>query len=354
MKKKLIALSALAACSVAAQAQTSVTLFGLVDTTVRYATNENAAGDNKLQMTDGVLTGSRWGLRGVEDLGGGMKALVTLESGFAPDTANMLQGGRLFGRQGFVGLEGDFGKVLFGRQYTLGHDTLASFEAFGFANNSIVGYQGGPYTGLRHDNMVKYAKAVGPVNLTAGYTFGETAGNTTANSARAVSATYTGGPLYLGAVYQQTHNVTSAFFNAVAAAQASKQTVWGVGGTYQFQPVKVYLGYTNSKLDVANYKNDVFYASFNYQLTPALQLLGTLHHDKLERTNNAGPDGKRLTSALMLDYFLSKRTDVYVEVDYTKVKDGWVGLANNAGLGSGNLFGNDNRAGVMVGIRHRF
>lgn len=354
MKKTLIALAALAACSAAAQAQTSVTLYGLVDTTVRYSTNENAAGDNKFQMADGVLTGSRWGLRGTEDLGGGTKAVVTLESGFAPDTAGMLQGGRLFGRQGFVGLDGGFGKVLFGRQYTLGHDTLASFEAFGFANNAIVGYQGGPYTGLRHDNMIKYSKAFGEVTVNAGYTFGEVAGDTKANSAKAVSATYASGPLYLGAVYQATENVTSAFFNAVGAAQASKQTVWGLGGTYQFAPAKVYLGYTNSKLDVANYKNDVVYASFNYQLTGATQLLGTVHYDKLSRTSNAGADGKRLTTALMLDHYLSKRTDVYVEVDYTKVKDGWVGLANNAGLGSGNLFGNDSRAGVMVGVRHKF
>ena len=350
MKKKLIALAALAACS-AAQAQTNVTLYGLVDTTVRYSTNENAAGDNKLQMTDGVLTGSRWGVRGVEDLGGGTKAMVTLESGFAPDSGAMLQGGRLFGRQGYVGLEGDYGRLLLGRQYTIGHDVLASFEAFAFANNAIVGYQGGNYTGLRHDNMLKYSKAMGPLAVSAGYTFGEVAGNTSANAAKAVSASYTAGPLYVGAVYQSTNNVTSAFFNAVSAAQASKQTVWGVGGTYQFQPVKVYLGYTNSKLDVADYQNDVLYASFNYQLTGSTQLLGTLQHDKLKRTVG---DGTRLTSALMLDHYLSKRTDVYLEVDYTKLKDGWVGLANNAGLGSQNVFGNDNRAGVMVGVRHKF
>ncbi|OWW19539.1 porin [Noviherbaspirillum denitrificans] len=351
MKKKLIALAAFAACSAAAQAQSNVTLYGLVDTTIRYSTNENAAGDNRFQMTDGVLTGSRWGVRGVEDLGGGMKALVTLESGFAPDTGGMLQGGRLFGRQGFVGLESDFGRVLLGRQYTLGHDAIASFEAFALANNGIVGYQGGNYTGLRHDNMIKYTKGFGGVTVNAAYTFGEVAGNTSANSAKAVSAAYNNGPLYLGAVYQTTNNVTTAFFNALSAAQASKQTVWGLGGTYQFAPAKVYFGYTNSKLDVADIRNDVYYGSFNYQLTPALQLLGTLHYDKLDRPSG---DGKRYTSALMLDYYLSKRTDVYVEVDYTKLKDGWIALNNNAGLGGANTFGNDNRAGLMVGVRHKF
>lgn len=351
MKKKLIALTALATCSAVAQAQSSVTLYGLLDTTIRYSTNENAVGDNKVQMTDGVLTGSRWGVRGVEDLGGGMKALVVLESGFAPDTGTSLQGSRLFGRQGFVGIEDGFGKILLGRQYTIAHDALSSFEAFAFANNAIVGYQGGNYTGLRYDNTVKYSKALGDVTVNAGYTFGEVAGDTSAKSAKGISATYTSGPLYVGAVYQTTNTVTSGYFNAVSAAQASKQTVWGLGGTYQFESVKLYLGYTNSKLDVADYKNDVLYASFNYQMTPTTQLIGTLQHDKLKHPS---ADGTRLTSALMLDHYLSKRTDIYVEVDFTKLKDGWVGLANNSGLGSQNVFGNDKRAGVMVGVRHKF
>lgn len=351
MNKRLIVLAALATCSAAAQAQSSVTLYGLLDTTIRYSTNENAAGDHKVQMTDGVLTGSRWGIRAVEDLGGGTKALVMMESGFAPDTGTSLQGGRLFGRQNFVGLDGGFGKVLLGRQYTVAHDALSSFEAFAFANNAIVGYQGGNYTGLRYDNTVKYSKSMGDVTVNAGYTFGEVAGDASAKSAKAISATYASGPLHVGAVYQTTNNVTSAYFNAVAEAQASKQTVWGIGGSYQFAPVKLYLGYTNSKLDVADFKNDVLYASFNYQVTPTTQLIGTLQHDRLK---HPGADGRRLTSALMLDHYLSKRTDIYVEVDYTKLKDGWVGLANNAGLGSQNVFGNDKRAGVMVGVRHKF
>ncbi|OWW20188.1 porin [Noviherbaspirillum denitrificans] len=351
MRKELFAACALAACSAAASAQSNVTLYGLVDTTIRYSTNENAAGDNKLQLTDGVLTGSRWGVRGVEDLGGGLKALVTLESGFAPDTGGMLQGGRLFGRQGYVGLDGSFGKVLFGRQYTLAHEILSAYESFAFANNSILGYQGGNYTGLRYDNMVKVAKAFGPVSVTAAYTFGETAGSLSTNASKAVGATYVNGPLQLGAVYQATNNVTSAFFNAVSAAQASKQTVWGVGGTYKTGPATLYAGYTDSKLDVANIKNHVLYGGINYELTPALQLIGTVQADKLKRPGN---DGDRMTSGLMLDYYLSKRTDVYVEVDYTKLKDGWVALANNAGLGSANVFGNDSRVGIMAGVRHKF
>jgi predicted porin len=346
MKQKLIAAAALAACSAAVQAQSgNVTLYGLIDTTVRYSTNENAAGDRKTQVTDGAVTGNRWGLRGSEDMGGGLKTLVVLESGFAPDTGTSLQGGRLFGRQAFVGLDGDAGRILLGRQYTIANDALASFESFFLANNAIVGYQLA-YTGLRYDNTVKYAKSVGPVTLNAGYTAGETAGG---SSAKGVSATYASGPAYFGAFYQRTDNVTSGYFGAVPAAQASRQSVWGLGGSYQLEPVKLYLGYTNNKLDVANYKNDVLYAGFYATLTPALHLLGTAYYDKLKRP---GADGIRLTSALMLDYYLSKRTDVYVEVDYTKLKDGWIALAANAA--GATMFGRDKRAGVMLGLRHRF
>lgn len=161
MHKRFIALLALGAGSVPAVAQTSggVTLYGLLDTTIRYSTNEDAAGHSRTQMTDGVLTGSRWGIRGTEDIGGGNKAWFILESGFSPDTGTSQQGGRLFGRTAVVGFDGPYGKLALGRQYTLAHEVLSSYEAMAFANNSIVGYQGGNYTGLRYDNTLKYIKS---------------------------------------------------------------------------------------------------------------------------------------------------------------------------------------------------
>jgi len=342
-----------AAC---AQAQTTPSpapetqFFGLLDWTVRYSTKQNAAGDAKAELTDGVLTGSRVGVRG-RHAAGGMTAVYWAEAGFAPDTGTSGQGGRLFGRQLYAGLEGDAGTLLAGRQYTVSHDILSRFEAMAFANNSIVGYQGGNYTGLRYDNTVKYLKNVGPVSIQLGHTFGETAGSTATSSADALGAVYADGPLSAGLAYQQTKNVSSAFFGAVTAANASTQKVIGGGMTYQLGAAKLYLGYTGSKLDVADYKNNVLYVGTNVQATESLQVIATVQADKL---NHAGVDGNRLTSALMADYFLDKTTDVYVEVDYTKVKDGWVTLANNTALGSGNLFGNASRTGIMAGMRIKF
>ncbi len=349
MKIKLAALATLSVFASMANAQSSTTIYGIVDTTVRYGTNANAHGDSKVQMTDGFATGSRLGFRTSEDLGGGLKAMAVLETGFAPDTGVLLQGGRMFGRQSYVGLEGEYGRLLLGRQYTVAYDTLCSFDAFFCANNSLVGYQGSNYAGLRYDNTAKYSKTFGAFAVNAGYTFGEATPGTVGKSAKAASVTYTSGKAYFGAVYQVTEGVTSAFFNSVSAANASQQEVWGFGGTYQFEKTKMLFGYTRSKLDVADYQNDVIQLSANYKLTNALQLIGTIQHDKLKREVG---DGRRFTTALMLDYFLSKNTDIYVAVDYAKLNGEWVKLGNNGS--SSSFYGQNNQQNLIAGLRHKF
>jgi len=348
--------AALAIASLAAQAQTApaaeTQFYGLLDVTARYSTNGNATGQSKAEMTDGVLTGSRLGLRGKHAIGS-LSAVYTAEAGFAPDTGTSGQGGRLLGRQLFVGLDGDAGTLLAGRQYTVAHDVLSRFESFAFANNSIMGYQGGNYTGLRYDNTVKYLKNVCPVQLQLGHTFCETAGSAATGSAEALATVYSNRTLSLGGVLQQTKNVTTAYFGATLPAGATQKIIGG-GATYQAGPAKIYLGYTGSKLDRGDYKNNVVYAGVNFQATESLQIIASTQADKLKRSTITNGDGTRYTSALMADYFLDKVTDVYVEVDYTKVKDGWVALANNTALGSGNLFGNTSRGGIMAGLRLKF
>jgi predicted porin len=237
-----------------------------------------------------------------------------------------------------------------GRQYTVAHDVLSRFEALGFANNAILGYQDANYTGLRYDNTLKYLKAWGPLSVEAAHSFGEVAGSN-AGSADGVGAVYVVGDLTVGASYQETKNVTSAYFGAVAAAQASKQKVFGGGLTYQWNASRLYAGYTDSKLDVADYKNRVYYLGVNHQATSSLQIVASVQGDK---EDHAGGTGNRITSTLLVDYFLDKATDVYAEVDYTKVKDGWIALANNTALGTGNMFGKDKRSGVMLGLRLKF
>ncbi|MCY1267687.1 Gram-negative porin [compost metagenome] len=352
MRKTVTALIAIGAAGIPFVARADVTLYGLIDTTIRFSTNENAAGDSKWQMSDGLITGSRWGIRGTEDLGANLKAWYILESGFAPDTGASLQGGRLFGRTAVVGLDGDFGRIVAGRQYTLASDIIGSYDALSVANHGIVGFQGGNYTGLRYDNTVKYIKSFGPLQVAGAYTFGEVAGNFSGNNATAGSLVYSSGPLEIGGVYQVTHDVSTAYFGAVPPSQASKQTFWSIGGTYKASRTQYFLGYTNNRLDVADYRNDLVYAGIRFNLTGALTLVGEFNYDWLQ---HAGQGGKRLSTAAMLDYNFSKRTDVYLEADYTHLRGAWVALNGSPGfISSANTFGNSTRLGVMAGLRHKF
>lgn len=111
MKKALISFLALEVFSVSAFAQSSVTLYGIVDTGVEFVSHANPAGNYVVRMPG--ISGeypSRWGIQGKEELGGGLSTIFTLESGFNLRGGDMGQGGRLFGRQAFVGLQGNWGR----------------------------------------------------------------------------------------------------------------------------------------------------------------------------------------------------------------------------------------------------
>lgn len=352
-RKAAVAAAALCGCASLAHAQSSVTLYGIVDSTMRYSTNEDPQGHSRVTVGDGAITGSRFGFRGVEDLGGSMKAIVWLENGFNPATGVANQSGRLFGRISLVGLEGNFGGIYLGRQYTIAHVAIAKWDVFQLANNALLSFEGGNITALRNDNMVKYTKSFGGLTISGQYAFGGVAGDINANSSRGASVIYEDNRFSAGAFVQSSDDVSSAYYGAVPASLASRQLVWGLGGTYLAGPVKLYAHYENSQLDLAHYRNQTFSLGAAYTITPSWQLLGSTYYDKLKHPGANG-DGTRFTAGLMLDYLLSKTSDIYTEVDYTKLTGGWVKLANNTALGSASLYGNANRLGVMVGLRHRF
>lgn len=112
MKKTLLAAALLAGFAGVAQAETSVTLYGIIDTGLGYnkiSGGTDAQNGSKFGMINGVQNGSRWGLRGSEDLGDGLRAVFQLESGFDSGNGKSAQGGRLFGRQATIGLASDSG-----------------------------------------------------------------------------------------------------------------------------------------------------------------------------------------------------------------------------------------------------
>lgn len=372
MKKSALTLALGTLFAGSAYAQTSVTLYGIVDQSIRYTTNSNANDDGLVQLTNGAITNSRWGIKGSEALGNNLKAIFQLENGFDPDTGRANQGGSLFGRQAYVGLSGDFGTVKLGRQYTEGFNFFGDFDPLTIGNYTANAW---PFflTQFRNNNVISYDGKFGGLNVGASYGFGETPGSMSSNQYWGARAAYTFGPFGVGGVYQEVRD-----------GAGNKQQMWGAAGKYSFGAAKVFLGYLGGKdhtrvsvngalqgygmVDslmnwdtsqgttrnavpvggdpVANPRKDTIgYVGLTYQLTPALALTGAFYYDDIENKNGiAGNDGKRYTGVLLAEYALSKRTQVYGTVDYNKVKDG----------ARTELPGKSNQTGVAVGIRHIF
>src|SRR3546814_794149 len=174
MKKTLLAAALTVGFFGVAQAETSVTLYGIIDTGIGYNKVESYDGakigtqrpagatnvdSKKLGLVNGVQSGSRWGLKGAEDLGDGLRAVFQLESGYDSSTGKSAQGGRLFGRQATIGLQSDsWGRLDLGRQTNIASkyfgDVASPFGAsFGQAN---IGATFGSANTTRWDNMLMY------------------------------------------------------------------------------------------------------------------------------------------------------------------------------------------------------
>ncbi|APR36661.1 porin [Paraburkholderia sp. SOS3] len=380
MKKTLMVAALTGVFATAAHAQSSVTLYGLIDAGITYTNNQHGA--SNVQETSGSINGSRWGLRGAEDLGGGLKAIFTLESGFGINDGTSKQGNRLFGRQAFVGLASDqFGAVTLGRQY----DSMVDFVA----PLALTGTQYGgtqfahPYdndnlnNSFRVNNSVKYTS----VNY-AGFKFGALYGFSNQADGFANNRVYSAGASYsfagfnVGAGYLQVNNnagaINTATTNASGAISgdntffASRQQTWGAGANYTLGPATFGLVYTQTNLqDLAGFGSGAggqpslgaptsahfqnFEANARYALTPALSIAGSYTYTK---TSLAATNPHFNQVNLQTDYALSKRTDVYLQAEYVTTNDNAIVHPVINGIGAASA--TNNQVAVTGGIRHRF
>jgi predicted porin len=355
MQRKLHAAIAILGigCTGTAFAESDVTLYGIVDQSVRFTNNSNAANDNLVQLTNGAITNSRWGLKGEEDLGGGMKALFRLENGFDPQTGNV-NSGRLFGRYAYVGLSGNLGTFTLGRQGTESFNFFGDFDPLTVGNYTANSW---PFfmTVGRIDNAATYAGQFGGLHLGATYGFGQQPGSLSRNSSWSVRASYDMGPVSFGGTYQESRDLSNNI-----------QRVWGAAAKYTAGLATLFVGYmggqdatgfvdeslndpsrtvaTGSFAD--NQRRDLtFYTGITYQATPSLALTGAAYYDDIHNINGfSGNTGQRYTGVLLAEYSLSKQTQVYATVDYNRVNGG----------AYTELPGKDNQTGVALGIRHMF
>ena len=242
MKKSLIALAVLAA-SGAAMAQSSVTLFGIVDTAFGYVDNANAAGDSVYGLSTSGNATSRLGFRGVEDLGGGLKAGFWLEGEIFGDNGNAA--GFNFQRRSTVSLAGGFGEVRLGRELTPGYSKTSSYDLFGQTGiGQFMGWSNwygtsGDANGIRSSNMISYyTPNFSGFTAGLGYGFDE---QTSGKAGRYVGGyvAYENGPLGVAVSYDQRNLAADAERNALTVA-----------GSYNLNVVKLNAIVQQTKDDV--------------------------------------------------------------------------------------------------------
>lgn len=341
----------------AAHAEPGVTLYGIVSTAVRYTSNLDGYHHDQAALVSGGMVGSRFGLKGDEDLGGGNHAIFQLEAGIGSDDGR-LGYGALFGRQAFAGLSGDWGSLTFGRQYNALNNIGWTFNPLsqGWGNFwSDPLYLGGDifFQDYRVNNSIVYKRTVGPVTVQLDYGAGEQPGSMIRGTTWGGGLLYQHGALALGVAYDQRKQDDGA--NTVRN--------YSVGGSYAVGKATAYVGHMGRRESAGDARFAIAFAGLGYQLTPALHLSGA-YYRYWQRGNVTTQfqdvpallgSGNADSVAVVLDYSLSKRTVLYVEADAVRARDGAVGRETEywAGTPAAGV-DSQTRVGVMVGMRHHF
>ncbi|TPQ47075.1 porin [Burkholderia ubonensis] len=385
MKKRIAAVAAVtAACAMGfnlgAHAQSAVTLYGSIDQGINFTSN--AAGSRAYQMVSGDTVGSNWGLKGTEDLGGGLRAIFQLENGFNASTGALGVASRMFGRQAYVGLDSDrFGTLTLGRQYD---PTLDMWSPFAAAGNWLGDFGAHPYDNdnadwdYRIQNSVKYVSPTyGGFKGEVLYGLSNQAGGFARNRVYSAAMQYQAGAFSAAVAYLKANNGGAT----TAGALSSDDTVFSgrsqqnvdVGASYKFND-RLTLSAAYSHVDVygpeANvyftnqpaagsqnaWKFDNFEVNGQYFLLPDVWFGAayTYTHARVATAaGDASPSWHQLS--MMLDYDLSKRTSTYIQGAYqhatgnTGTDFDHAHVLGTAGQSSGR-----NQLALRIGMMHRF
>ena len=412
MKKSFLALASLSAFTVAAHAQSSVTIYGIIDEAfvatsnadLSRATATTAAVGARRYYLDGSfgLNGTRWGFKGMEDLGGGLKAVFVLENGFNPNTGGASQGGLEFGRQAFAGLSSDrYGTVTLGRQYDSVVDYIGPLifgDQIGSSFSAHPADLDNSNNAQRVNNAVKYTSA-NYNGLTFGglYSFGGVAGQFSRNQIYSLGAHYGNGPVNLATAYLHVKDPNTSFFSNSALSSgigapaaggtsitspvysgymsANSYQVISAAGAYTVGPVVLGLVYANTQFQnldsgqsgvTLSAATPVGTATFNtveatatYHLTPALSAgvdYSFTKSNTVTTAKGAAAGGARYNQfAASVDYALSKRTDVYALASYqVAIGTDSTGQAAVASINGLTPSSNGRQAVTRIGLRVKF
>ncbi|WP_028356454.1 porin [Bordetella petrii] len=380
MKKTLLAAALLAGFAGVAQAETSVTLYGIIDTGIGYNKVKGDGFDgSRIGMINGVQNGSRWGLRGTEDLGDGLQAVFQLESGFDSGNGTSAQGGRLFGRHATIGLQSDsWGRLDFGRQTNIASKYFGSIDPFGAGfGQANIGMGMSAMNTVRWDNMVMYqTPSYSGFQFGVGYSFSvddrtsdsDRVGFRTADNVRGITTglRYVNGPLNVALSYDQLNASNGQSQDEVDATPRS----YGIGGSYDFEVLKLSLAYArttdgwfggqgingigaidsdgdgvddqfplSSNRFADGFKANSYMVGLSAPIGGASKLFGSWQMVDPSNDKLTGGEEKMNVFSLGYTYDLSKRTNLYAYGSYAK---------NYAFLDD------VKSTAVGVGLRHRF
>ncbi|HEY3599789.1 MAG TPA: porin [Paraburkholderia sp.] len=360
-------LPAALACS-PSQAQSSVTLYGIVDESVRYMTHVNRAGDSSIGLGNGGMSESRWGLKGIEDLGGGWTTFFKLENRFYINSGQS-DPTLPFINEAQIGVQSNaYGRLIFGRQpnvliegMTIGGYGSNPWIPYNFSFQPEVTMSGGIWT----SNQVQYQVRFRDLTFAAAYAFGGVAGHTSYGSQLGAAFAYSpkGGPLNVGGAYEESHD----------SVNGSVAKAWTFGGSYVWDETRFAIGYIVNRSDAgfSNFANGPFtapvlaalkYTDFSQRrmiLGGMTQALGNAWHvavnvwRTLQDGKTSAQDGSAWQYQFVADYNLSKRTDVYLEADYSLYRGDLIG-AQLQGVNSVGLAQKSTQLGLMAGLRHQF
>ncbi len=391
MKKSLIALAALATVATAAQAQSSVTIYGVVDAGVASVTGKTsgtantttqsnityvggAQGQRVTGMVNGGLSTSRLGFRGVEDLGGGLKAGFTLEAEFLADNGSQTSTAEaLFARESSLGLSGGFGELKLGRVNQFGYALLAKFDALG--GNNVGGAVATGNRQARSENTVQYVTPkyngfqagiqTGTRTSSTTATYGEVTGEVSGNRTNSYFASYDNGPLELAYIYSDERDYNGDKYRDFNTAFAR----------YNFGVARIVAGYVQQNFDrkVATAsttassntssatwatgdtrKTTKTFVGVNVPVTSAVAVNAQVEQIKYDLEGAASQ--KPTVYTLAATYAFSKRTTAYgiyatVKQDGNSRQD-IVDSGKFAGFSG--VTGGIDKSAYVVGLRHTF
>ena len=361
MKKTLIALAALTSIAGVAQAQSSVTLYGIADAFVGSLsdTTRTAGVSTKTTKTvidSGGLASPRFGMRGVEDLGGGLKAVFALEAGILVDTgAGNQSGGGLFSRQAFVGVNGDFGTVTLGRHLTA-YDALRG--ATNYSDNALL-FSFSQINAVYNNGVADYTNRTSNSIAYTSPSFGGFSGavvlgtgedktpGVNASRNNSLHIKYANGPLLVGYAYQNEKFNTGATLGSLTPLLATSSSVGTrdynlFGASYDFGVAKITGSYQAAKqkdslVPANDGKDKEFQAGVTVPFGAAAVSAGYVR----SKSDNTGL--KAQGYSLLGTYSLSKRTTLYAG-----------GLSRKFDLAAGAQAGTEKSTAVVAGLRHNF